>query len=92
VGREGLRCLTHGPEGDGHFFEPRMALDGLGQLLHREVNGALADAVTAGVVVEAGQHFLKRQSASFSGKPESARAGLARPLPAAARTKRSGDV
>ncbi len=40
-----------GAEWGGDFFKPRMALDGFGQFLNAEINGALADAVPVGVVV-----------------------------------------
>lgn len=50
-----LGCPADGAEGRGDFVEPRMALDGLGQLLDAGIDSALADAVAVGVTVDTGQ-------------------------------------
>jgi hypothetical protein len=46
-----LRWPADGSEWGGDFVKPRMALDGLGELLNPKINRALADAVAVGVAV-----------------------------------------
>ena len=53
AGRSGWPAA--GAERGGDFLEPRMALNRLSQFLNAEIYCALADAVTVGVIVDAGQ-------------------------------------
>ena len=44
-----LRCPAGRAEGRGDFIEPRVELDGFGQLLDAEIYGAAANLVAVGV-------------------------------------------
>ena len=44
-----LRCPTGRAEWRGDFVEPRVELDGFGQFLDAEINGAAANLVAVGV-------------------------------------------
>ena len=48
----GLCGLPQGPKVASDFAEPRMALDGFGQVFHAEVNGAQGDVLALRVVTE----------------------------------------